>query len=55
MCDVYDALVSPRVYRDAWSQADAIDLLRRESRTSFDERCVTALVRSVSAPLAVAV
>jgi putative nucleotidyltransferase with HDIG domain len=55
VCDVYDALVSPRVYRDAWSQADAFDLLRRESRTSFDERCVTALVAAVGAPLAVAV
>jgi putative nucleotidyltransferase with HDIG domain len=42
VCDVYDALVSPRVYRDAWSQAEAIELLSRESGTHFDEKCVSA-------------
>jgi HD-GYP domain-containing protein (c-di-GMP phosphodiesterase class II) len=42
-CDVYDALISPRVYRPAWSHADAIALLRRETGTAFDARCVNAL------------
>ena len=42
-CDVYDALVSPRVYRPAWSRAQAIELLRGESGVAFDARCVTAL------------
>ncbi|HEY7197006.1 MAG TPA: HD-GYP domain-containing protein [Gaiellaceae bacterium] len=45
VCDVYDALVSPRVYRDAWPQARALALLQEESGTSFDPRCVAALVR----------
>jgi hypothetical protein len=43
VCDVYDALVSPRVYRPAWSEADALELLRSEAGTAFDERCVGAL------------
>src|SRR6266508_1505632 len=42
-CDVYDALVSPRVYREAWTHARAIELLREESATAFDPRCVAAL------------
>jgi HD-GYP domain-containing protein (c-di-GMP phosphodiesterase class II) len=45
VCDVYDALVSPRVYRAAWSQEAALALLRDESGSAFDERCVAALER----------
>jgi putative nucleotidyltransferase with HDIG domain len=43
VCDVYDALVSPRVYRAAWSHEAALDLLREETGTTFDARCVKAL------------
>ena len=43
VCDVYDALISKRVYRDAWSKEDALNLLRGESGTAFDPRCVEAL------------
>jgi two-component system response regulator RpfG len=42
---VYDALVSPRVYRAAWSHEAALGLLREESGSAFDERCVAALER----------
>jgi HD-GYP domain-containing protein (c-di-GMP phosphodiesterase class II) len=45
VCDIYDALISARVYRDAWSHDDALALLRREAGTSLDESCVEALVR----------
>jgi hypothetical protein len=45
VCDVYDALVSPRVYREAWSHAEAIELLRAQAGVAFDERCVVALER----------
>jgi hypothetical protein len=45
VCDVYDALVSPRVYRDAWSHDDALALLHKDTGTAFDERCVAALER----------
>jgi HD-GYP domain-containing protein (c-di-GMP phosphodiesterase class II) len=45
VCDVYDALVSPRVYRGAWPAEKALALLRREAGTAHDTRCVEALVR----------
>ena len=47
VCDVYDALISKRVYRDAWSHEAAMDLLRRESGSAFDERVVDALARVI--------
>jgi HD-GYP domain-containing protein (c-di-GMP phosphodiesterase class II) len=48
VCDVYDALVSPRVYRGAWTIERALALLDKESGTGFDADCVRALVRIVS-------
>ena len=42
-CDVYDARISPRVYRGAWSHERAVGLLREEAGRQFDERCVAAL------------
>ena len=47
VCDVYDALISKRVYREAWSEENAIDYLRAETGTAFDERCVEALARVI--------
>lgn len=52
VCDVYDALISKRVYRPAWAHDRALALLRRESGTAFDERCVAALEQVVSGGLA---
>jgi putative nucleotidyltransferase with HDIG domain len=46
--DVYDALVSPRVYRPAWSHEEAMAFLHAESGTAFDARCVDALERVVA-------
>jgi HD-GYP domain-containing protein (c-di-GMP phosphodiesterase class II) len=43
VCDVYDALISSRVYRGAWTHEQAMELLRAEAGTSFDERCVETL------------
>lgn len=43
VCDVYDALVSARVYRAAWSREQALELLRGEADVAFDARCVAAL------------
>jgi HD-GYP domain-containing protein (c-di-GMP phosphodiesterase class II) len=45
VCDVFDALMSERVYREAWSRADALALLQRDAGTVFDARCVEALQR----------
>jgi HD-GYP domain-containing protein (c-di-GMP phosphodiesterase class II) len=43
VADVWDALVSPRVYRPAWSAERAMALLVAEAGTAFDARCVEAL------------
>jgi len=45
VCDVYDALRSERVYREAWTHERALGLLREETGTAFDGRCVGALER----------
>lgn len=47
VADVFDALLSKRVYRDAWSLGSALELLRREAGTAFDPACVDALERVV--------
>jgi putative nucleotidyltransferase with HDIG domain len=47
VCDVYDALVSDRVYRAAWTPERAFELLRDDTGTAFDERCVAALAKVV--------
>jgi putative nucleotidyltransferase with HDIG domain len=44
-CDVYDALVSDRVYRSAWTPERALGLLREETGTAFDPQVVAALGR----------
>jgi len=49
VCDVYDALVSRRAYRPAWSREQALALLRDEAGVAFDERCVAALEGIVGA------
>lgn len=45
VCDVYDALRSERVYREAWTHNRALELLQDEAGTAFDARCVEALER----------
>jgi putative nucleotidyltransferase with HDIG domain len=49
VCDVYDALVSPRVYRDAWTPERALSLLHDEAGTGFSPECVAALERVLAA------
>jgi putative nucleotidyltransferase with HDIG domain len=46
VCDVYDALVSDRVYRAAWRPERAFALLREESG-AYDQTVVAALERVV--------
>jgi hypothetical protein len=48
VCDVYDALSSPRVYRKAWTPEAAMELLHREAGTKLDSRCVRALEKVVA-------
>src|SRR5262249_30726106 len=49
VCDVYDALISTRAYRAAWSQEQALTLLRDQADVEFDARCVSALEHVVGA------
>jgi hypothetical protein len=49
VCDVYDALVSDRVYREAWTPERALELLRKDTGSAFDGRCVWALQRVLGA------
>jgi HD-GYP domain-containing protein (c-di-GMP phosphodiesterase class II) len=59
VCDVYDALISERVYRPAWSHERALDHLRVGAGKQFHATCVEALAdvlaRERRADLAVAV
>jgi hypothetical protein len=43
VCDVYDALISKRVYREAWTREQALALLHEQSGKGFDPLCVNAL------------
>ena len=45
VCDVYDALLSVRVYRDAWTHERAMGLLHEQTGSAFDASCVRALER----------
>jgi HD-GYP domain-containing protein (c-di-GMP phosphodiesterase class II) len=59
VCDVYDALISERVYRKAWSHERALEHLRAGAGKLFDATCVEALAdvlaRERGVDLAVAV
>ncbi len=48
VCDVYDALVSQRVYRAAWSHHEAMRILENETGSAFDSACVAALEKVVA-------
>ncbi|MEO5963359.1 MAG: two-component system response regulator [Thermomonas sp.] len=43
--DVFDALISPRPYKPAWTMEAALDYLREQSGKLFDPACIEALIR----------
>ena len=45
VCDVYDALVSERIYRPAVPPDEAMRVLRKGAGVTFDGRCIEALTR----------
>lgn len=45
VADVFDALTSPRVYKNAWSTPEALEQLRRLAGHTLDAECVEALAR----------
>jgi len=46
VADVFDALISPRPYKAAWSTEDALGYMVEESGKLFDPRCVDALLKN---------
>jgi len=44
LADVYDALVSKRAYKDSFSEAEALDLIREQSGKQFDPEVVAAFL-----------
>lgn len=40
IADVYDALISRRCYKDAWSVAEAVDIIRKDAGRHFDPELV---------------
>ena len=40
LADVFDALTTPRVYKDAWSVDDAVTHIQKERGLHFDPRVV---------------
>ena len=44
VADVYDALTSKRVYKDAMSHNDAVELIKRDSSSHFDPKVVDAFL-----------
>jgi len=42
VADVYDALVTARPYKEAWSHDDALSYIKQESGSHFDPSCVQA-------------
>ncbi|OUR64812.1 two-component system response regulator [Methylophaga sp. 42_25_T18] len=49
VADVYDALVSARPYKPAWSTEDAISYIKQQSGTQFDPACVQAFTECLDA------
>lgn len=44
VCDVYDALISPRPYKDAWNQVEAVQEIQRQAGRQFDPQVVEAFL-----------
>ncbi|SMC19673.1 putative two-component system response regulator [Andreprevotia lacus DSM 23236] len=44
VADVFDALLSPRPYKQAWTLPATLDFLREQRGAHFDPRCVDALL-----------
>ena len=53
VADVFDALMSPRPYKSAWTFQEALDYLRAESGRHFDPACVRAFERRIDAVAAI--
>ncbi|GHG27435.1 hypothetical protein GCM10017784_20020 [Deinococcus indicus] len=50
VCDVFDALISPRPYKHAWSVEEAVNELRREAGHSLDPEVVEVFLDHLPGP-----
>jgi two-component system, response regulator RpfG len=48
LADVFDALISERPYKPAWSHEDAVAYVREQAGQHFDPACVAALFRDMA-------
>jgi diguanylate cyclase (GGDEF)-like protein len=48
VCDVYDALLSARPYKPAWSQCEALEEIRAQSGKHFDPLVVSSFTELIS-------
>ena len=48
ICDVYDALTTKRVYKDAMNPADALEYIMANTQTKFDKEMVEVFVQYVA-------
>jgi len=53
MCDVFDALYTKRVYKEAWPLDKVLELFRTESGGAFEPRLVDILLERVDDLLAI--
>jgi two-component system response regulator RpfG len=53
VADVFDALMSSRPYKRAWTLQEALDYLKAESGRHFDPACVRAFVRRLDSVAAI--
>jgi len=51
IADVYDALVSERPYKNAWSTEAAIDYMKSHSGKHFDPECLNAFIEQLDSVL----
>ncbi len=47
VADVYDALISERPYKKAWSLSKAFDYLKQQSGAHFDPQCIDAFFKRI--------
>lgn len=47
VCDVFDALMNDRLYRQAWSYNHIIDYIRKQSGGQFDPRVVNSFIKNL--------
>ena len=53
IADVYDALGTPRPYKDAWSEDDCLQYLKENSGSQFDPEVVAVFITNYDDILAV--